>query len=90
MQITTVHTLSFQMTCDGNDQHLAAMAIVKSGAATLNLTFTANSLPLPENAAPTTRSTTVQVMAPTFETCEHYWTEVMRSLAFIGVEATSP
>lgn len=90
MQITTVHTLFFQMTCEGNEQHQAAMAIVKSGAATLNLQVTVGSLPLLENAPVTERSTTVQVMAPTFEACEHYWMEVMRSLAFIGVEATSP
>jgi hypothetical protein len=81
MQITTVHTLAFSITCDGNDQHNAALSIIKCGAQSLGLTMTERSLPMAE---------TSPVTAPTFEICEHYWMEVMRSLAFIGVEATSP
>ena len=90
MQITTVHTLLFQMTCEGNEQHQAALAIVKCGAQSMGLTVVERSLPMAETSPVTARHTSFNVAAPTFETCEHYWMEVMRSLAFIGVEATSP
>ena len=90
MQITTVHTLAFSIMCDGNDQHSAALSIIKCGAQSLGLTVVERSLPMAETSPVTTRHTSFNVAAPTFETCEHYWMEVMRSLAFIGVEATSP
>ena len=90
MQIATVHTLSFSIKTDGNDQWQAAQAIIKIGAATLGLSITVSSAPLPENEASTVRSSNVKAVSEDHDRCELYWGEVMRALALIGVEATSP
>lgn len=89
MHITTVHTLAFSMRTAGNEQHNAAMAIVKGGASTMGLSLNTTNQPMPEgdNVA---RGTSIQAMSEDKEKCEHYWNEVQRALALIGVDVTSP
>lgn len=90
MQITTVHTLAFTVRCANKEQQLAAMAIIKLGAASMDVTVKVNSLPLAdgEDTASTTHS--IQAMASEHSRVEHYWNEIVAALALIGVEATSP
>lgn len=88
--ITTVHTLSFSIKCNGNDQQVAALAIIKTGAVNLDLTVQINNLPLLEGGDTILRQSTILAMCNNFKLCEHYWTEVKRALDLIGVEITSP
>lgn len=88
--ITTVHTLAFAIKCAGNDQQLAALAIIKTGAANMGLTVSINNLPLPDGEDHILRSSMIQAMSAVLETCESYWEEVQRALTLIGVESTSP
>ena len=90
MQITTVHTFAFSLKCRGNDQQVAALAIIKMGASSMGLTVETNNLPLPTGEDNLVRSTSFKVMSDDLDTCTHYWDEVQRALALIGVEATSP
>lgn len=90
MHITTVHTLAFTIKCAGNEQHNAAMAIIKTGAANMGLSVNVASLPMPDGDDPSNRNSSIQAMSSDHDRCAHYWGEVMRALALIGVEATSP
>lgn len=90
MHITTVHTLLFTIMCAGNEQHLAAMAIVKTGAANMGLSTEISSAPLAEGQDTLKRSTIVRAFGEDLDKCTHYWNEVSRALALVGVEATSP
>ena len=90
MHITTVHTLAFAIKCVGNDQQLAAMAIIKTGAANMGLTINVDNRPLPEGQDHIHRNTSITAMSDDSERCEHYWLKVKDALTLIGVEATSP
>lgn len=90
MQITTVHTLAFTTKCAGNDQQVAALAIIKTGAANLGLTIQINNAPLLDGEDTMTRQSNVTAWCGDFDLCEFYWHEVSRALKLIGVEATSP
>lgn len=90
MHITTVHTLAFTIKCVGNEQHTAAMAIIKTGAAYMGLTVNVTSLPMPDGNDPSNRNSSIQAMSGDHDQCAYYWGEVMRALTLIGVEATSP
>lgn len=90
MQITTVHTLAFSIKCEGNDQQLAAMAIIKSGAASMGLGFEVNSAQLPQGESARIRHSSVKAWADDLDKCEHYWHEVSRALSLVGVDPTSP
>ena len=90
MHITTVHTLLFSVRCDGAEQNTAAMAIIKTGAANMGLTVSVTSSPLPEGQSATVRTSNIEAHTSDREKCEHYWGEVSRALALIGVEPTSP
>lgn len=90
MQITTVHTLTFTMKAAGNEQHNAAIAIVKGGATTVGVTINIAAMPLLDTDDNITRSTAVQAQSSDEGKCEIYWVEVQRALAFIGVETSSP
>lgn len=90
MQISTIHTLSFTLRCVGNDQHNAAMAIIKGGAASLGVEHTVMSMPLPDGEDAANRNSAVQIQSENRDRCETYWLEVERALGFIGVDVTSP
>lgn len=90
MQITTVHTLAFTTKCSGNDQQVAALAIIKTGAANLGLTIQLSSVPLLDGEDTMIRQSNVQAMCSDYDLCDLYWVEVSRALKLIGVEATSP
>ena len=90
MHINTVHTLLFSVRCDGAEQNTAAMAIIKIGAANMGLMVNVTSSPLAEGESPTVRTSNIEAHTEDREKCEHYWGEVSRALALIGVEPTSP
>ena len=90
MQITTVHTLAFTIKCAGNGQQLAATTIIKGGAENMGLAVNVSSLPLAEGEDNIVRNSSITAWSDNRDTCEHYWEEVQRALALIGVEATSP
>lgn len=90
MQITTVHALTFSMRCVGNEQHTAAVSIIRLGARTLGVSETIMSNPLPEGEDVSTRSSSVEVTSGNIDKLELYWNQLQAALALVGVEATSP
>lgn len=90
MQITAVYTLRFTFRCLGKEQYATAESIISNGAKSLNVTAVVTALPLSANEDSANRSATVHIQAPVSDSCELYWSEVQRALAFIGVEAVSP
>lgn len=90
MQITTMHTLTFTATAQGNEPHNTAMSIIKLGAESLGLTTHTSGLPMEATATPERRATSVQVTSESMDKLENYWANVSLALALIGVEAVSP
>lgn len=90
MQITTMHTLAFTFQATGNEQHSAAVTIIKRGADTMGVEAKVLALPLVEGTVVDTRTSAVEVTALDRDKLENYWLQAQASLAFIGVEATSP
>lgn len=90
MHITAVYTLLFSMRCTGTEQHNTAIGIIKNGATSLDVTANISALPMPEGEDTMVRNSKVTVNANSNDTCELYWNEVSRALAFIGVEVVSP
>lgn len=91
MHITTVHSLVLTMRCANNEQHMAAIAIIRGGHESMQMDHL-ELMPqkLEDGADPATRGTQITVQSSDRDKCEHYWIEVQRALAFIGVEVTSP
>ena len=90
MHITTVHTLLFTVKCAGNEQQAAAMAIIKSGAANMGLEAVVMAAPLLEGQDNIMRNSTIEARCDDLDKCTHYWNEISRALALVGVETTSP
>lgn len=90
MHITTVHTLLFTVICSGNEQQTAAMAIIKSGATNMGMEVLVAAGTLPEGQDTLKRSSKIEARCEDLDKCTHYWEEVSRALALVGVEATSP
>jgi hypothetical protein len=90
MHITTVHTLMFTIKTNGTEQSNAALTIIKAGAATLHLTATVSATPLLEGDDTAMRNYMIQACSEEHDVCIHYWGEVARALALIGVDAVSP
>lgn len=91
MHITTVHTLMFTIKANGTEQSNAAITIIKTGATTLHMKdVVLNSGPFIDGDDPATRTFNVQAMSEDHDVCVHYWNEVARALALIGVDAVSP
>lgn len=91
MHITTVHTLVFTIKCSNPDQANAAITIIKTGAVTLHLKeVSMNPFPLLDGEDPASRTYGVQASSEEHDVCVHYWGEVARALALIGVDAVSP
>lgn len=90
MHITTVHTLLFTVICSGNEQQTAAIAIIKTGAANMGLDVHVSAGALPEWQDNINRHSKIEARCEDLDKCTHYWNEVSRALALVGVETTSP
>lgn len=90
MHITTVHTLLFTVKCAGNEQQTAAMAIIKSGATNMGLEAIVMAAPLLEGQDNIMRNSIIEARCDDLDKCTHYWEEISRALALIGVETSSP
>lgn len=90
MHITTVHTLLFTIKCAGNEQQAAAMTIIKSGAANMGLEAVVKTAPLLEGQDNIMRNSIIEARCDDLDKCTHYWEEVSRALALVGIEVTSP
>lgn len=88
MNITTTHTLRFDMACVGDDVQRAAVQVIKSGADCCGVTATIGAKPLPDGSSPDMRFSAVTITSEEKLTLEAYWARATSALEFIGVEVS--
>jgi hypothetical protein len=86
MKIETMHTLTFQANCVGNEQHAAMVNLVTMGAKGFGmLPPSIAAMPLQEGTDPMLRSSMVAVTSANRAELEVYAKRVDEALTFLGV-----